>query len=68
MDILKRIDQAFEKNEQINKGIAEHQGYIQELQQEALKLQGEYRLLVEMGQAQGILDEKGQKIELETSE
>ena len=62
---MQQKEQAFD---QVKKVIADLEAQIDEYKDEMKRLQGEYRLLVEIGQEEGILDENGQLIVEEPAE
>ena len=58
MDVLKELEN---KKQQFT----EVEDQIQQLTDELKRIQGEYRLLVQMGKEQGLIDENGKIVEKE---
>ena len=63
MEIVQEMEKRKVIFGQIEAKIQEHQKEITELTDELKRIQGEYRLLVQMGVDQGIVDEQGNLIE-----
>lgn len=59
MEIVQEMEKRKGSFAQVENKIQEHQKAITELTDELKRLQGEYRLLVQMGVNEGILDEQG---------
>ena len=68
MNIIEKMQQKEQAFDQVKKVIADLEAQIDEYKDEMKRLQGEYRLLVEIGQEEGILDENGQLIVEEPAE
>jgi hypothetical protein len=69
MDILAKMNEKTVQFESLNKVIMEQDEVIakansnkDQVKEEMLRVQGEYRLLVDMGREEGIIDETGQPI------
>jgi len=60
MQIKKRLDELVKKNDEINNEIDKLQKQINELVVEQYRLQGENRLLIQIGKEQGLISENGE--------
>jgi hypothetical protein len=57
--VFERMNQAMQEQDAV---IAEANKKKEQLKEEMIRLQGEYRLLVELGQEAGVVDDAGQPI------
>lgn len=59
MDILNELENKKQEFEKVEDNIQQQQQVVNNLVDELKRLQGEYRLLVKMGQEQNLLDNEG---------
>lgn len=59
MDVLQEMESKKQQFSNIEDRIQEHQNTINELKDELKRLQGDYRMLVRLGQEQGLIDDQG---------
>lgn len=62
MDIINKLDSVKERHDQVAAELQKLQERANQFVDESKRLQGEFRLLVELGQAEGILDEEGNPV------
>jgi len=66
MDIVKKIENAKSNFDKLKQTVENKRSEIAEIEDEIKRLQGEYRVLVEMGKEQGVVDESGKVIKTDT--
>lgn len=59
MDIINELENKKQEFEKVEDNIQQQQQVVNNLVDELKRLQGEYRLLVKMGQEQNLLDNEG---------